>query len=181
MPISPEDLTVHFTSTLMALIRTALEIKLASGEREGMTAAWLEPQLACCSAVLKPQQCQARWKSHFHSVHPKYERAPGTGSRGESRALSCLWSAISWLRRCAELWPSQLSWEPHACPVIHMSFCTSLCDYSSMREKKKQTTVLLSACGEAVTQSTPSCPEIKCYYLSAYSGIYFTSQLNTAR
>uniref|UniRef100_A0A8C8EF79 Voltage-dependent N-type calcium channel subunit alpha n=1 Tax=Otus sunia TaxID=257818 RepID=A0A8C8EF79_9STRI len=31
MPISPEDLTVHFTSTLMALIRTALEIKLASG------------------------------------------------------------------------------------------------------------------------------------------------------
>ncbi|XP_041908714.1 voltage-dependent N-type calcium channel subunit alpha-1B [Corvus kubaryi] len=34
MPISPEDLTVHFTSTLMALIRTALEIKLASGERE---------------------------------------------------------------------------------------------------------------------------------------------------
>lgn len=33
MPISPEDLTVHFTSTLMALIRTALEIKLATGER----------------------------------------------------------------------------------------------------------------------------------------------------
>ncbi|OXB80679.1 UNVERIFIED_CONTAM: hypothetical protein H355_005608, partial [Colinus virginianus] len=33
MPISPEDLTVHFTSTLMALIRTALEIKLASGQQ----------------------------------------------------------------------------------------------------------------------------------------------------
>uniref|UniRef100_A0A671YSC2 Voltage-dependent N-type calcium channel subunit alpha-1B n=1 Tax=Sparus aurata TaxID=8175 RepID=A0A671YSC2_SPAAU len=32
MPIA-EDNTVHFTSTLMALIRTALEIKLASGER----------------------------------------------------------------------------------------------------------------------------------------------------
>ncbi len=31
MPIA-EDSTVHFTSTLMALIRTALEIKLASGE-----------------------------------------------------------------------------------------------------------------------------------------------------
>ncbi|XP_053060254.1 voltage-dependent N-type calcium channel subunit alpha-1B isoform X8 [Acinonyx jubatus] len=29
MPISNEDMTVHFTSTLMALIRTALEIKLA--------------------------------------------------------------------------------------------------------------------------------------------------------
>lgn len=36
MPISPEDLTVHFTSTLMALIRTALEIKLATGERGAM-------------------------------------------------------------------------------------------------------------------------------------------------
>uniref|UniRef100_A0A803T1K0 Voltage-dependent N-type calcium channel subunit alpha n=1 Tax=Anolis carolinensis TaxID=28377 RepID=A0A803T1K0_ANOCA len=32
MPISNDDLSVHFTSTLMALIRTALEIKLASGE-----------------------------------------------------------------------------------------------------------------------------------------------------
>nr|XP_033816361.1 voltage-dependent N-type calcium channel subunit alpha-1B isoform X2 [Geotrypetes seraphini] len=31
MPISDQDLTVHFTSTLMALIRTALDIKLASG------------------------------------------------------------------------------------------------------------------------------------------------------
>ncbi|KAM5259706.1 voltage-dependent N-type calcium channel subunit alpha-1B isoform 5-T5 [Hipposideros larvatus] len=29
MPISSEDMTVHFTSTLMALIRTALDIKLA--------------------------------------------------------------------------------------------------------------------------------------------------------
>lgn len=41
MPISPEDLTVHFTSTLMALIRTALEIKLASGERERGAEGWL--------------------------------------------------------------------------------------------------------------------------------------------
>uniref|UniRef100_A0A8D0BZU3 Voltage-dependent N-type calcium channel subunit alpha n=1 Tax=Salvator merianae TaxID=96440 RepID=A0A8D0BZU3_SALMN len=32
MPISNDDLSVHFTSTLMALIRTALEIKLASAE-----------------------------------------------------------------------------------------------------------------------------------------------------
>ncbi|XP_075865278.1 voltage-dependent N-type calcium channel subunit alpha-1B isoform X5 [Microcebus murinus] len=32
MPISNEDMTVHFTSTLMALIRTALEIKLAPGQ-----------------------------------------------------------------------------------------------------------------------------------------------------
>lgn len=33
MPIA-DDNTVHFTSTLMALIRTALEIKLASGEKQ---------------------------------------------------------------------------------------------------------------------------------------------------
>ncbi|XP_035582347.1 voltage-dependent N-type calcium channel subunit alpha-1B-like isoform X4 [Zalophus californianus] len=33
MPISNEDMTVHFTSTLMALIRTALEIELAPGEQ----------------------------------------------------------------------------------------------------------------------------------------------------
>ncbi|OBS66212.1 hypothetical protein A6R68_05248 [Neotoma lepida] len=32
MPISNEDMTVHFTSTLMALIRTALEIKLAPAD-----------------------------------------------------------------------------------------------------------------------------------------------------
>lgn len=36
MPISSEDMTVHFTSTLMALIRTALEIKLAPGELGGL-------------------------------------------------------------------------------------------------------------------------------------------------
>lgn len=31
MPVA-EDMTVHFTSTLMALIRTALDIKIAKGE-----------------------------------------------------------------------------------------------------------------------------------------------------
>lgn len=36
MPISNEDMTVHFTSTLMALIRTALEIKLAPGESHSL-------------------------------------------------------------------------------------------------------------------------------------------------
>lgn len=33
MPVD-EDMTVHFTSTLMSLIRTALEIKIARGEKE---------------------------------------------------------------------------------------------------------------------------------------------------
>lgn len=31
MPVA-EDMTVHFTSTLMALIRTALDIKIAKGQ-----------------------------------------------------------------------------------------------------------------------------------------------------
>lgn len=31
MPVD-EDMSVHFTSTLMALIRTALEVKIARGE-----------------------------------------------------------------------------------------------------------------------------------------------------
>lgn len=31
MPVA-EDMTVHFTSTLMALIRTALDIKIAKGK-----------------------------------------------------------------------------------------------------------------------------------------------------
>lgn len=38
MPISNEDMTVHFTSTLMALIRTALDIKLAPGEHSSLGA-----------------------------------------------------------------------------------------------------------------------------------------------
>lgn len=35
MPVA-EDMTVHFTSTLMALIRTALDIKIAKGEVRGV-------------------------------------------------------------------------------------------------------------------------------------------------
>lgn len=52
MPIA-DDNTVHFTSTLMALIRTALEIKLASGERlklqnpECLAAEWLMAAVEC--------------------------------------------------------------------------------------------------------------------------------------
>lgn len=33
MPVD-EDMTVHFTSTLMSLIRTALDIKIARGEEQ---------------------------------------------------------------------------------------------------------------------------------------------------
>lgn len=42
MPVA-EDNTVHFTSTLMALIRTALDIKIAKGKspRAGGAGHWL--------------------------------------------------------------------------------------------------------------------------------------------
>ncbi|KAM5299114.1 voltage-dependent N-type calcium channel subunit alpha-1B [Ctenodactylus gundi] len=49
MPISNEDMTVHFTSTLMALIRTALEIKLAP-------------------AGMKQHQCDAELRKEISSV-----------------------------------------------------------------------------------------------------------------
>ncbi|XP_034649401.1 voltage-dependent N-type calcium channel subunit alpha-1B isoform X6 [Trachemys scripta elegans] len=51
MPISDPDLTVHFTSTLMALIRTALEIKLAS-------------------AGVKQHQCDAELRKEISLVWP---------------------------------------------------------------------------------------------------------------
>lgn len=34
MPVD-EDMSVHFTSTLMSLIRTALDIKIARGQCQG--------------------------------------------------------------------------------------------------------------------------------------------------
>uniref|UniRef100_A0A3Q2TEZ4 Voltage-dependent N-type calcium channel subunit alpha n=1 Tax=Fundulus heteroclitus TaxID=8078 RepID=A0A3Q2TEZ4_FUNHE len=54
MPIA-EDNTVHFTSTLMALIRTALEIKLASG-------------------VLAQRLCDADLKREIHRVWPNLQQ-----------------------------------------------------------------------------------------------------------
>uniref|UniRef100_G3UNS2 Voltage-dependent N-type calcium channel subunit alpha n=1 Tax=Loxodonta africana TaxID=9785 RepID=G3UNS2_LOXAF len=62
MPISSEDMTVHFTSTLMALIRTALEIKLAPGEQDDseedpevertLTSVWINLPNAMCLLIL---------------------------------------------------------------------------------------------------------------------------------
>uniref|UniRef100_A0A3P9Q8Q9 Voltage-dependent N-type calcium channel subunit alpha n=1 Tax=Poecilia reticulata TaxID=8081 RepID=A0A3P9Q8Q9_POERE len=54
MPIA-DDNTVHFTSTLMALIRTALEIKLASG-------------------VLAQRLCDADLKREIHRVWPNLQQ-----------------------------------------------------------------------------------------------------------
>ncbi|CAK6433454.1 unnamed protein product [Pipistrellus nathusii] len=56
MPISSEDMTVHFTSTLMALIRTALEIKLApAGTKQHQCDAALRKEIASVWANL-PQK-----------------------------------------------------------------------------------------------------------------------------
>ncbi|XP_045145270.1 voltage-dependent N-type calcium channel subunit alpha-1B, partial [Echinops telfairi] len=56
MPISNEDMTVHFTSTLMALIRTALEIKLApAGTKQQQCDAELRKEIASVWATL-PQK-----------------------------------------------------------------------------------------------------------------------------
>lgn len=40
MPVA-EDMTVHFTSTLMALIRTALDIKIAKGQISSRGRGWV--------------------------------------------------------------------------------------------------------------------------------------------
>ncbi|XP_054094468.1 voltage-dependent N-type calcium channel subunit alpha-1B isoform X7 [Callithrix jacchus] len=56
MPISNEDMTVHFTSTLMALIRTALEIKLApAGTKQHQCDAELRKEISIVWANL-PQK-----------------------------------------------------------------------------------------------------------------------------
>ncbi|XP_036892543.1 voltage-dependent N-type calcium channel subunit alpha-1B isoform X1 [Sturnira hondurensis] len=56
MPISSEDMTVHFTSTLMALIRTALDIKLApAGTKQHQCDAELRKEISSVWANL-PQK-----------------------------------------------------------------------------------------------------------------------------
>ncbi|KAI4547670.1 hypothetical protein MG293_004225 [Ovis ammon polii] len=56
MPISNDDMTVHFTSTLMALIRTALEIKLApAGTKQHQCDAELRKEISSVWANL-PQK-----------------------------------------------------------------------------------------------------------------------------
>lgn len=92
MPIA-EDNTVHFTSTLMALIRTALEIKLASGEKlklqnpESLMAAqtalmlirialmavvqiWFDMFVGASPGVLAQRLCDADLKREINRVWP---------------------------------------------------------------------------------------------------------------
>uniref|UniRef100_A0ABM5F6U6 Voltage-dependent N-type calcium channel subunit alpha n=1 Tax=Pogona vitticeps TaxID=103695 RepID=A0ABM5F6U6_9SAUR len=55
MPISNDDLSVHFTSTLMALIRTALDIKLASGALQQQCDAELRKEISLVWPNLSPK------------------------------------------------------------------------------------------------------------------------------
>uniref|UniRef100_A0A8D1G5Z5 Voltage-dependent N-type calcium channel subunit alpha n=1 Tax=Sus scrofa TaxID=9823 RepID=A0A8D1G5Z5_PIG len=73
MPISNEDMTVHFTSTLMALIRTALEIKLAPGEQGS-----LEGRAQSQGPVITP-------KRHLRQVCSDRERPVWAGQRTTAR------------------------------------------------------------------------------------------------
>lgn len=92
MPIA-DDNSVHFTSTLMALIRTALEIKLASGEKlklqnpESLMAAltalmlmwilvitvvqiWCDMFVGASAGVLAQRLCDADLKREISRVWP---------------------------------------------------------------------------------------------------------------
>uniref|UniRef100_A0A8D1GBA1 Voltage-dependent N-type calcium channel subunit alpha n=1 Tax=Sus scrofa TaxID=9823 RepID=A0A8D1GBA1_PIG len=75
MPISNEDMTVHFTSTLMALIRTALEIKLAPGEQGS-----LEGRAQSQGPVITP-------KRHLRQVCSDRERPVWAGQRTTARDI----------------------------------------------------------------------------------------------
>uniref|UniRef100_A0A8C3NIJ7 Voltage-dependent N-type calcium channel subunit alpha n=1 Tax=Geospiza parvula TaxID=87175 RepID=A0A8C3NIJ7_GEOPR len=74
MPISPEDLTVHFTSTLMALIRTALEIKLASGVKQHQCDAELRKEISLVWPNLSQKTLDLLVPPHKRNSHslPKF-------------------------------------------------------------------------------------------------------------
>uniref|UniRef100_A0A6I8NBS2 Voltage-dependent N-type calcium channel subunit alpha n=1 Tax=Ornithorhynchus anatinus TaxID=9258 RepID=A0A6I8NBS2_ORNAN len=77
MPISNEDMTVHFTSTLMALIRTALEIKLAPGKWQHQCDAELKKEITSVWANL-PQKT-------LDLLVPPHKRKSGLGDPGHRR------------------------------------------------------------------------------------------------
>uniref|UniRef100_UPI00063C32AF voltage-dependent N-type calcium channel subunit alpha-1B-like n=1 Tax=Odobenus rosmarus divergens TaxID=9708 RepID=UPI00063C32AF len=86
MPISNEDMTVHFTSTLMALIRTALEIKLAPGTLRP-TALWAP--LAETDSTL----CSVLWEKGPLSqtvCQPTSHRQPAPKASPMKRSISTL-------------------------------------------------------------------------------------------
>uniref|UniRef100_A0A8C3RGN9 Voltage-dependent N-type calcium channel subunit alpha n=1 Tax=Cyanoderma ruficeps TaxID=181631 RepID=A0A8C3RGN9_9PASS len=89
MPISPEDLTVHFTSTLMALIRTALEIKLASGVKQHQCDAELRKEISLVWPNLSQKTLDLlvpphKRKCFKHWLHPRH---PGPQMRFSSPHL----------------------------------------------------------------------------------------------
>uniref|UniRef100_A0A667IBZ2 Voltage-dependent N-type calcium channel subunit alpha n=1 Tax=Lynx canadensis TaxID=61383 RepID=A0A667IBZ2_LYNCA len=70
MPISNEDMTVHFTSTLMALIRTALEIKLApAGTKQHQCDAELRKEISSVWANLPQKTLDLLVPPHKRNPH----------------------------------------------------------------------------------------------------------------
>uniref|UniRef100_A0A8B9W372 Voltage-dependent N-type calcium channel subunit alpha n=1 Tax=Anas zonorhyncha TaxID=75864 RepID=A0A8B9W372_9AVES len=96
MPISPEDLTVHFTSTLMALIRTALEIKLATGGvkqhqcdaelRKEISLVW--PNLSQKTLDLLVPPHKRKWSTSKHPALPSHLRTERSSRVPAAPALS---------------------------------------------------------------------------------------------
>uniref|UniRef100_A0A8B9YW64 Voltage-dependent N-type calcium channel subunit alpha n=1 Tax=Bos mutus grunniens TaxID=30521 RepID=A0A8B9YW64_BOSMU len=69
MPISNDDMTVHFTSTLMALIRTALEIKLApAGTKQHQCDAELRKEISSVWANLPQKTLDLLVPPHKHGL-----------------------------------------------------------------------------------------------------------------
>uniref|UniRef100_A0A8C5T4X8 Voltage-dependent N-type calcium channel subunit alpha-1B n=1 Tax=Laticauda laticaudata TaxID=8630 RepID=A0A8C5T4X8_LATLA len=106
MPISNDDLSVHFTSTLMALIRTALDIKLASGMlqhqcdaelRKEVSVVWPNLSSKTLDLLVPPhkRKCSKPFcvcaSGKKHELHQRYYlmllREPGSGSVNGSPLL----------------------------------------------------------------------------------------------
>uniref|UniRef100_A0A671G4N5 Voltage-dependent N-type calcium channel subunit alpha n=1 Tax=Rhinolophus ferrumequinum TaxID=59479 RepID=A0A671G4N5_RHIFE len=93
MPISNEDMTVHFTSTLMALIRTALDIKLApAGTKQHQCDADLRKEICSVWANLPQKTLDLLVPPHKRNLeapahkghHPSGLRAAQNGASGGS-------------------------------------------------------------------------------------------------
>ena len=60
MPVA-EDMTVHFTSTLMALIRTALDIKIAKGKVDVVERGQSQGGFRATSTLSRLRTSQPNW------------------------------------------------------------------------------------------------------------------------
>uniref|UniRef100_A0A5F8H667 Voltage-dependent N-type calcium channel subunit alpha-1B n=1 Tax=Monodelphis domestica TaxID=13616 RepID=A0A5F8H667_MONDO len=91
MPISNEDMTVHFTSTLMALIRTALDIKLApAGMKQHQCDAELRKEIASVWANLPQKTLDLLVPPHKLHLFPLSPQQPIPDTSPMKRSISTL-------------------------------------------------------------------------------------------